>query len=139
MDTLTVEDRRTGRVAIIRPPVGGQHAARPARRTERCHHLSTTLDGLAQDMTKADLTPWAPPSTSSPPPAGPADAPQPIGQPRLALASPELRLTIRHDSSTAWKSLAGISFSSDTRASGHCGYALPWKNQLLPLSARISP
>jgi Cys-tRNA(Pro)/Cys-tRNA(Cys) deacylase len=64
---------------------------------------------------------------------------QPIGQPGFAAALPELGLTIRQDSSTAWKSRAGICLSSETSASGHCGYALPWKNQLLPLSARMSP
>jgi len=31
-----------------------------------------------------------------------------MGQPGLAAASPEPRLTIRQDSSTAWKALAGI-------------------------------
>jgi Cys-tRNA(Pro)/Cys-tRNA(Cys) deacylase len=64
---------------------------------------------------------------------------QPIGQPGFAAARPESGLTIRQDSSTAWKAPAGICLSSETRPSGHCGYALPWKNQLLPLSARISP
>jgi hypothetical protein len=47
--------------------------------------------------------------------------PQPMGQPALAFASPELLFTIRHDSLTAWKALAGIRLSSDTKASGHCG------------------
>jgi hypothetical protein len=64
---------------------------------------------------------------------------QPIGQPGLAAACPELGLTIRQDSFTAWKALAGICLSSDTRPSGHCGNALPWKYQFDPLSARISP
>jgi len=48
-------------------------------------------------------------------------APQPIGQPGFAVASPEFLLTIRQDSLTAWNALAGISLSSDTSASGHCG------------------
>jgi uncharacterized protein involved in copper resistance len=43
----------------------------------------------------------------------------PIGQPGLAVASPELLLTIRHDSLTAWNALAGIPLSSDTSAPGH--------------------
>lgn len=46
---------------------------------------------------------------------------QPIGQPGFAVASPEFLLTIRQDSLTAWNALAGISLSSDTSASGHCG------------------
>jgi hypothetical protein len=65
--------------------------------------------------------------------------PQPMGQPGFAVASPEFSCTIRHDSLTAWNALAGMPLSSDTSASGHCGYALPWKYQLLPLSARINP
>lgn len=48
-------------------------------------------------------------------------APQPIGQPGFAVASPEFLLTIRQDSLTAWNALAGIVLSSDTSASGHCG------------------
>jgi len=62
-----------------------------------------------------------------------------IGQPGFAVASPEFLLTIRQASLTAWNALAGIPFSSVTSASGHCGYALPWKYQLLPLSAKIRP
>src|SRR6202034_533784 len=64
---------------------------------------------------------------------------QPIGQSGFALTAAELGLTIRQDSSTAWNAPAGIPLSRDTRASGHCGKALPWKYQLLPLSARIRP
>jgi hypothetical protein len=45
MDTLTVEDLRI--VAKLDPSL-------PRIR----HHLLTTLDGLAQDMTRADLSPW---------------------------------------------------------------------------------
>ena len=47
--------------------------------------------------------------------------PQPIGQPGFAVASPELLRTIRQASFTAWNTPAGIPFSSDTSASGHCG------------------
>jgi len=47
--------------------------------------------------------------------------PQPIWQPGLAVASPELLLTMRQDSLTAWNAPAGIPFSRDTSASGHCG------------------
>jgi hypothetical protein len=47
--------------------------------------------------------------------------PQPIGQPGFAVASPELLCTIRQASFTAWNARAGIPFSSDTSASGHCG------------------
>ncbi len=68
-----------------------------------------------------------------------ANAAQPIGQPAFAVASPDFLLTIRQDSLTAWNALAGIPLRSETSASGHCGYALPWKYQLLPLSARIRP
>jgi hypothetical protein len=50
-----------------------------------------------------------------------AQATQPIGQPGFALAAPELLFTIRQDSLTAWKALAGMPLSSDTSASGHCG------------------
>jgi len=50
-----------------------------------------------------------------------------MGQPDFARASPESGATIRQDSSTAWNAFAGMPFSSDTRASGHCGNALPWK------------
>src|SRR5215469_7854193 len=64
---------------------------------------------------------------------------QPIQQPGLALTSPEFRLTIRQDVLTASKALAGMRLSSETRASGHCGKAVPPKYQLLPLSARIKP
>lgn len=46
---------------------------------------------------------------------------QPMGQPGLALAAPELLFTIRQDSLTAWNALAGIPLSNDTNASGHCG------------------
>jgi hypothetical protein len=48
-------------------------------------------------------------------------AAQPIGQPGFAFATPELLFTIRQDSLTAWKALAGMPLSSDTSASGHCG------------------
>ena len=64
---------------------------------------------------------------------------QPVGHPALALAWPECRFTIRQDSLTAWNALAGMRLSKATSPSGHCGKALPWKYQLLPLSARISP
>lgn len=47
--------------------------------------------------------------------------PQPMGQPALAFVAPESLLTIRHDSLTAWKALAGMPLSSATSASGHCG------------------
>jgi len=47
--------------------------------------------------------------------------PQPIAQPGFAVASPELLCTIRQASFTAWNARAGIPFSSDTSASGHCG------------------
>jgi hypothetical protein len=47
--------------------------------------------------------------------------PQPMGQPGFAAAAPELLFTIRQASSTASNALAGIPFSSDTKASGHCG------------------
>ena len=63
---------------------------------------------------------------------------QPFGQWAVD-ASPEFGLTSRHDSSTATKSLAGICFIISTRAIGHCGKALPWKYQSLPLSASIRP
>jgi hypothetical protein len=46
---------------------------------------------------------------------------QPIGQPGLAVASPEFLLTIRQDSLTAWNALPGIPLSSATSAPGHCG------------------
>jgi len=46
---------------------------------------------------------------------------QPIGQPGLAVASPEFLLTIRQDSLTAWNALPGILLSSATNAPGHCG------------------
>ena len=49
------------------------------------------------------------------------EPPQPIGQPGFAVASPELLRTIRQASFTAWNARAGIPFSSDTSASGHCG------------------
>src|ERR1700721_3068177 len=62
-----------------------------------------------------------------------------MGQPGLAWAWPELALTIRQDSFTAWKARAGICLSSEIRAPGQRGEVLPWKNQLLPLSARMSP
>ena len=46
---------------------------------------------------------------------------QPMEQPRFGFAAPELLFTIRQDSLTAWKALAGMPLSSDTSASGHCG------------------
>ena len=42
-----------------------------------------------------------------------------MGQPGLAAAWPESALTIRQDSSTAAKALAGICLSSETSAFGH--------------------
>src|ERR1700722_6322680 len=62
-----------------------------------------------------------------------------MGQPGLAWVWPELGLTIRQDSFTAWKARAGICLSSEIRAPGQRGEVLPWKNQLLPLSSRIRP
>jgi hypothetical protein len=54
-------------------------------------------------------------------------------------AWPELAFTMREDSSTAWKALAGICFNWSTSVSVQRVSAVPWKYQLLPLSARISP
>ena len=54
-------------------------------------------------------------------------------------ACPESGLTMREDSSTASKALAGTCFNSSTSDSGHDGSAEPPKYQLLPLSARMSP
>lgn len=44
-----------------------------------------------------------------------------MGQPGLARAWPELGLTIRQDSSTAWNARAGIRLSRETSAFGQCG------------------
>jgi hypothetical protein len=54
-------------------------------------------------------------------------------------AWPEFAFTMSDDSSTAWKALAGICFNWSTSSSVQRVSAVPWKYQLLPLSARISP
>jgi hypothetical protein len=77
------------------------------------HKEITMLEGKVRATTAGQHI------TSARPPCAPAR--QPIGQPGLALASPSFLLTIRQDSLTAWNALAGMPFSSDTSAPGHCG------------------
>jgi len=56
-----------------------------------------------------------------------------------AAARAGLGLAIRHDPSTAWKALAGICPSWSTIVSVQRRSVVPPKDQLLPLSATISP
>jgi hypothetical protein len=69
----------------------------------------------------------------------------PTGPPLAAVpgqagrAAAEFGSIISDDSSTASNCAAGTVLSSLSRLSGHAASSVPLKNQLLPLSARMSP
>jgi hypothetical protein len=66
--------------------------------------------------------------------------PDPFDEAKLHdFAAAELGSTISEDSSMASNCEAGTVFSSPIRLSGQAASWVPLKNQLLPLSARISP